>query len=91
MPDIFMEMSGKSDANIMFELQKYIVTKWKISGHQAVPASEMYKFLSAKIPTEKIEKLIAMAEKSSMIARSATNTGMWLPGPNLPPDLMHGA
>jgi len=88
MPDIFRDMKGNSDAVVLEELhyflsQAYSMPKNRNSAGAPKPLSGdlIWKFLSDKIPSQKIEMIILTAERSGMIARAAGLEGYWVPKP----------
>lgn len=82
MPDIFRDMVGKSDKQVMDELHFYMYTVWRKSGmKEGISKTSMNFFLSSRIPSEKIGRLISAMEASNMIARVA-GTELFIPRPH---------
>src|SRR5208337_2757577 len=71
MPDIFRAMVGKSDSQVLEELYGYLVGVWRMHKEKAVNERFLFSFLTQRVPSEKIEKLIQIAERSNMITRMA--------------------
>jgi hypothetical protein len=70
MPDVFREMAGRSDGQVIEELHLYLWRLWakdKKPLHQA----RLYEFLKSRLPSEKIDRVIQIAERSNVIARQA--------------------
>jgi hypothetical protein len=79
MPDIFRDMQQKSDTQVIQELHFFL---WRIWLKEKTPIHEgrVIHFLSTRIPTEKILKLIEIAERGKMILRDA-GTQSYTPRP----------
>lgn len=77
MPDIFRSMSQKSDMEVMQELHNYVWAEYTRT-KKAVHSTAITHFLATKIAAEKVPKVFALAEKSSMIERMA-GTELWSP------------
>ena len=80
MPDIFRDMIGRSDSQVIEELHYFITSLWAKSKGQAVHESSLINFLSARVPSEKVLKLIEVAERSNVIERMA-GTSTYKPRP----------
>ncbi len=81
MPDIFREMIGKSDSQLLEELHLYAHSTYIKSGKKPIYGQSLWRFLGERAPSEKIERLIMVAERSNMIARVAGADDMWIPRP----------
>lgn len=81
MPDIFRAMVGKSDNQIIEELYYFISTSWLKNKQKPVNGESLWQFLSQRVPSEKIEKIMQVAEKSNVIQRVAGTTDLYLPRP----------
>lgn len=85
MPDIFREMAQKSDKQIIEELHFYI---WNRQVKETppgtlpkgLPNSALYNFLQNRVPSEKIFRIIDVAEKAAILQRYA-GTDMWVAKP----------
>jgi len=80
MPDIFREMIGKSDAQVLEELQRYLLAEWARSKRQPVQEVMLFKFLVGRVPHEKAQSLLETADKAGIISRIA-NTRTYIPVP----------
>jgi hypothetical protein len=80
MPDIFREMIGRSDSQVMEELHLYLFSLWG-RDRKSFHTSAMVNFLATRVPSDKIEKIITIADKSGMIARQAGTADNWVPRP----------
>ena len=81
MPDIFREMIGKSDRQIIEELHYFLTQLWVKNGRQGVQSELLYDFLTHRCPSDKTEKLFALAEKSGIIARVGGTQDLFVPRP----------
>lgn len=81
MPDIFREMAHKSDAEVINELHLFV---WRSFQKANKPISEgmLYDFMRTKAPSERIPKIIEIAEKSGMLIRHAGTYPSYSPGAN---------
>ena len=79
MPDIFRDMVHRSDSDVLNELHFYLWKRW-VKDRQAIHESALYHFLGTKVPSEKIGRIIDIAERSNMITREA-GSQMWTPRP----------
>ena len=84
MPDIFRAMMAHSDSEVINEFHQYV---WKVYAslppdrRVPVPEEQVYTFLKDKLPSERISKIVEVAEKAGIILRSAG--GGWIPRPLL--------
>lgn len=79
MPDIFRAMLGKSDRDVLDELHTYVYAKWGMTGRTKVKGEDMRRFLLERVPHEKVESLIAAAERANLIARVGGTLDDWVP------------
>lgn len=80
MPDIFRAMIGKSDTQVIEELHFFLTSLWVKNKQQPVHERALFAFLAQRVPSDKIEKLITVAERSNIITRMAgTSTFKPLP------------
>ena len=79
MPDIFREMSGKSDLLVLQELHFFM---WQAYAKNKKPLHEgmLIHFLTGKVPSEKINRILEIAERSNMMTRHA-GTKTYTPTP----------
>lgn len=78
MPDIFREMVGKSDAQVVEELH-YVVQAWQARNRgKCAPAEFLIDFLHKRVPSEKIEKILWVAKQAGMLVPVAgTEERLW--------------
>jgi len=74
MPDIFRAMIGKSDVQVMEDLHYFILTRWKMQSHKPIREAEIYTWLSSRVPSDKVNKIIEVAERSGIMERFAGTT-----------------
>ena len=80
MPDIFRAMVGRSDAQVIEELHFYLTALWRAAKLKPIPEEKLFHFLHQRVPSEKVEKIIMIAERSNVIARIA-GTAQYVPKP----------
>jgi hypothetical protein len=80
MPDIFRDMTQKSDSQVMQEMHFFMWKLW-VKDKQPIHESRVIHFLSTRLPADKIGKVVEMAEKANIITRSAGSTA-WIPRPS---------
>lgn len=78
MPDVFREMLGKSDTQIIDELH-YMVTMAYAKTKKAVNTAMLWEFLRQRVPSEKIEKILITAERSGALVHPAGALDLWVP------------
>ena len=81
MPDIFRAMQGKSDTQILEELHYFVQAMWLKQGKQPVHSTRIAHFLAQRLPSDKIEKLMLVAERAGFLSKSPDKTDHWLPRP----------
>lgn len=81
MPDIFREMAGRSDAQVIHELHFFMFTLWSKSGHKPIHDTAIWNFLKTQLPSERISRVIETALRSNVIARVAGTTDFYIPRP----------
>lgn len=81
MPDIFRSMVGKSDAQVIDEMHFFISSIWARDRGRPLHERVLYKFLGERVPSDKIEKIISIAEKMNVISRVGGTTDQYLPRP----------
>jgi predicted transcriptional regulator len=69
MPDAFRAMVGRSDRDVIEELYRHLVALFNMSKQQPIPEARLYNFLNQRVPTDKVAKILEVAERSNMIAR----------------------
>ena len=78
MPDIFREMIGKSDSQVVEELH-YMVQAWQARNRgKCAPRQFLVEFLHKRVPSEKIEKILWVAKEAGMVVPLAgTEEQLW--------------
>ena len=66
MPDIFRDMVGKSDSQVIQELWFYLWQIW-VKDKKPIHESVLFRFLQQRLPSEKVLKVIETAERSHFI------------------------
>ncbi len=79
-PDVFRAMIGKSDHQVIEELYYYLLSLWRTAGQSPIHESRLFSFLSQRVPSDKVHKLLEVAERSNVIARMA-GTDTYIPRP----------
>ena len=81
MPDIFRAMGQRSDSQIITDLHYHLYRKWSsvtLDKRKPVTDQDVYSFLHTRAPSEKIPRLIEVAEKSGYI-KKGMYPGEWIP------------
>ena len=78
MPDVFREMTGKSDGELIKQLNFYMFSVWMRNGRKPMHESFLINFLITRTTSDRIERIISMAERANIIAREA-GTNLWFP------------
>lgn len=81
MPDIFREMAGRSDAQVIHELHFFMFALWSKSGQKPIHESAIYNFLQTQLPSERISRVLETAQRANIIARVAGTTDQYIPRP----------
>lgn len=73
MPDIFRDMAGKGDGQVIDDLHDYL---WRLYARDQKPIHEarLISFLQGKVPVEKVMRILELAERSEVIERDAGTT-----------------
>lgn len=79
MPDVFREMVGKSDSQVIQELHFYL---WKdfAKDKKPAPKSKLIYFLQTRVPADKCQRVLEIAEMSNIVVRIA-GTESYIPRP----------
>jgi hypothetical protein len=83
MPDVFRAMGQKSDVQVLVDLHEYVYALYaKVvkKDRKPIPDEELCRFLENKVPSDKIRKVIEMAEATGRIKRGVY-PGTWIPAP----------
>lgn len=78
MPDIFRSMVGQSDHEIIEELYHHLVNLYSMSKRAPIAERFLVMFLVQRVPSDKISKILEMAERANMLARIA-GTDTYIP------------
>ena len=81
MPDIFREMIGKSDAQVVEELHFFLMQQYRAGKNKPLPGRTLWNFLHIRVPSEKIQRIIEVAERANIIAKVAGTEDLWIPRP----------
>lgn len=82
MPDIFRDMVGKSDSQVLQELHFFLWQIWA-KGKKPIHESRAIHFLQQRVPAEKVERVLDIAVKSGIISRQDGATGpAYVPRPS---------
>lgn len=79
-PDIFRAMIGRSDSQVIEELYLYLLSLWTAAAESPIHESKLFIFLSQRVPSDKVQKLLEIAERSNVVARVA-GTDTYIPRP----------
>jgi len=83
MPDIFRSMGMRSDQQVLTDLHYYLYSKWAslaLDKRKPLTDQDLYEYLTTRVPSDKIQRIIETAEKTGYIKR-ATYPGEWIPQP----------
>lgn len=80
MPDAFRSMVGRSDHQVVEELYNHLVALYSMSKQSPINESRLYAFLIQRVPSDKVSKILEVAERSNMVARIA-GTETFIPRP----------
>ncbi len=80
MPDVFREMVGKSDSQIIDELH-YMMVLEQSRSKKALSTAQLWEFLRQRVPSEKIEKILLSAERAGVISRAGGAPDLWTARP----------
>lgn len=69
MPDIFREMGGKSDGQMLQDLHAFAWDRFVRSGKEPIPKRDLVAFLSVRVPSERV----------GYILRNAIDGGLFVP------------
>jgi Protein of unknown function (DUF3987) len=78
MPDIFRDMAGKSDKQVMDDLHDFM---WRMYARDKKPIhiSRIVGFLGGKVPADKVMRVVDLCERSEVIQRDAGTTDLYRP------------
>lgn len=77
MPDIFRDMAGKSDNQVIQDLHDFM---WRLFARDKKPIHEarLIAFLASKVPGDKVMRMLELCERSEVIQRDA-GTALYRP------------
>ena len=81
MPDVFRAMGQRSDTQVLSDLHFHLYRIWSsvaLDKRKPIPESVIYDFLQSRVPSEKITRLVEVAERAGYI-RKAMYPGEWIP------------
>lgn len=81
MPDIFREMVGKSDSSVIEEMHYYAQSLWVKNKQKPITTDSLIQFLAHRLPSEKVPRVLEVAEAMNVIARVAGTQDLWVPRP----------
>lgn len=79
MPDVFRQMAGRSDLQILQELHLFVWQTQQRTG-KPVPEAVLIHFLTSHAPSDRIGKILETADRANMITRGAGTT-LWTARP----------
>lgn len=79
MPDIFREMIGKSDQQVIEEMHYFVMALWAKKRQQPVNGERIMEFLLNRVPAEKAQRIMQVAQQANWIQRVAGTDNSWLP------------
>lgn len=80
MPDIFRAMTGRSDRQVIEELHYFAMAEWARGKQQPVQTEKLRRFLISRVPHDKVESLLEVADRARIVVRMAGTDG-WVPRP----------
>lgn len=78
MPSIFMEIKGKNDMAVLEELHIAAMKEY-IRGKKPIAGRFLTEFVSARVPSWGVEKIIALAERGGWIDRVSGTQDLYIP------------
>lgn len=79
MPDVFRAMLAKSDKDVIDELHLWATGLW-LRDKKAIPGNIVRQFLLDRVPHDKIESIMELADKAKILERNA-GADTWTPKP----------
>lgn len=76
MPDVFREMIGKSDSQVIDELH-YMMILEQAKAKKPLQTHVIWEFLRQRVPSEKIEKILISAERSGLLYHPGGAADLW--------------
>lgn len=81
MPDIFRDMYGKSDHQLIEDLHLFLWGLWIKGGKKSLHESVLYSYLQLRCPVDKIPRIIEAALRADVLVREAGSIPMYYPKP----------
>lgn len=82
MPDVFRAMLGKSDKDVVDELHMWATSKYHAQRPPSpLDGSLIRQFLLDRVPHDKVESILNLADKANIIVREAGSADKWIPKP----------
>lgn len=81
MPDVFRAMAQKSDIQLLEDLYNHLRGIWATIAkekRQEIHESELWQFLSSRVPSERISRIIEMMHRTGRM-RPGSYAGTWIP------------
>lgn len=79
MPDVFKDMTAKSDQQVIADLHFMMWRQWSKTNRKPIHTSMIVHFLQGRVPSERIGRIIAVAEQANIISRLAGTEDRWIP------------
>lgn len=79
MPDVFRQMVGRSDTQVLQELHIFAHRIWA-KEHKPLHESRLIHFLSTQVPADKVQRILETADRANILNRVA-GTATYLPRP----------
>lgn len=79
MPDIFRDMAGKSDKNVIEDMHLYVWQLYARHHNKPVHKERIVRFLADRVPSEKVLRLFDLCVQSGVLERSAGTQDYYVP------------
>lgn len=81
MPDIFRDMAGKSDKQVIDDLYDFLWRVYARNGQQPITDAQVVTFLQGKVPSEKIQRITDLCQRTGTIIKIENGPKpLWKPG-----------
>lgn len=81
MPDVFREMVHRSDMQVIQETHFWAMKEWVRRGKKPITGGEIARFLTSRVPSEKITRLMDVLIHANIFTREA-GSNLWTPRPH---------
>jgi len=81
MPDVFREMVKRSDGEVIKEMHYFLWKLW-LKNKKPLHESMLVHFLSARVPSEKVIRVIEIAARANVIQLAPGENRLWIPMPS---------